>query len=86
MLRTVEGTYRNGEVQLRETPDGVQDGARVLVTFLTPMPVELAQYGVDMAAAAELRARLSTFAEEWESPAMDIYDDYDAARARLQEG
>ena len=36
--------------------------------------------GIDEAQAAELRARLSAFAEEWDSPEMDLYDDYDAAR------
>lgn len=30
----------------------------------------------------ELRARLESFAEEWDSPEMDAYNDYDAARAR----
>jgi hypothetical protein len=33
---------------------------------------------------AELRARLDRFAEEWESPEMSIYDDYDASTAGLQ--
>jgi hypothetical protein len=33
-LLTVEGTYRNGQIELAEAPDGVGDGARVLVTFL----------------------------------------------------
>ena len=30
---TVEGTYREGKVELAETPDGIRE-ARVLVTFL----------------------------------------------------
>jgi len=30
-----------------------------------------------------LRARLATFAEEWNAPEMDIYDNYDAAKANL---
>lgn len=29
---------------------------------------------------AELRARLEPFAQEWESPEMAVYDDYDAER------
>ncbi len=33
MLTTVEGIYRNGKVELDETPEGVQE-RRVLVTFL----------------------------------------------------
>jgi hypothetical protein len=35
MLLTIEGTYKNGKVELAETPAGVE-GARVLVTFLHP--------------------------------------------------
>jgi hypothetical protein len=45
-----------------------------------PKPVDLRAHGIDEAQAAELRARLATFAEDWESPEMDMYDNYDAAR------
>lgn len=34
MLFTVEGTYKNGKVELTETPASIQE-AKVLVTFLT---------------------------------------------------
>jgi len=37
MLLTVEGTYKDGKVELAETPAGVKQ-ARVLVTFLAPEP------------------------------------------------
>jgi hypothetical protein len=84
MRTTVEGIFRNGEVQLRETPAGVEDGMRVLVTFLTRMTDDLEERGIGPEAAAELRARLVTFADEWDSPEMDIYDYYDAARSALQ--
>jgi len=33
---------------------------------------------------AELRDRLDRFAEEWDSPEMSIYDDYDASRANME--
>lgn len=33
MLTTIEGTYENGRVELRETPSHI-DRARVIVTFL----------------------------------------------------
>jgi hypothetical protein len=84
MLRTVEGVYRNGKVELTEVPSDVCDDTRVLVTFLEPQPIDLRARGIDEAHAAELRARLATFAEDWDSPEMAIYDDYDAAKARLQ--
>jgi hypothetical protein len=57
---------------------------RVLVTFLEPPSIDLRARGINEAHAAELRARLATFAEDWDSPEMAIYDDYDAAKARLQ--
>jgi hypothetical protein len=38
MLTTVEGTYRNGKIELAEAPAGL-DHAHVLVTFL-PMSTE----------------------------------------------
>lgn len=82
MLKTVEGFYRRGRIELAETPD-VRDETPVLVTFLEPQPVDLPARGIDPAQAAELRARLASFSDEWASPEMDIYDDYDAARVRL---
>ena len=46
--------------------------------------VRLADYGIGPVQAAELRASFASFAEEWEHPEMDVYDDYDAAKARLE--
>ncbi len=45
--------------------------------------IDLRTRGIDEAQAADLRARLATFAEDWNSPEMDIYDNYDAAKANL---
>jgi hypothetical protein len=84
MLRTIEGVYRNGKVELTEVPSDVHAEMRVLVTFLEPQSIDLQARGIDEAEAAELRARLATFAEDWDSPEMAIYDDYDAAKAHLQ--
>lgn len=36
--------------------------------------VDLREHGINREQAADLRARLSTFAEDWERPEMDIYD------------
>lgn len=83
MLKSVEGVYRKGQIDLVEVPVDVRDETRVIVTFLQSGTVDLRARGIDEAQAAELRARLSTFAEDWESPEMDVYDDYDAARAKL---
>ena len=84
MLRTIEGVYRNGKVELVEIPSDVCNETHVLVTFLEPQAIDLRARGIDEAHAADLRARLATFAEDWDSSEMAIYDDYDAAKARLQ--
>jgi hypothetical protein len=54
------------------------------VTFLEPQVTDLRARGINEAHAAELRARLATFAEDWDSPEMAVYDEYDAAKSRLQ--
>ena len=87
MLRTIEGIYREGKVELAERPNDVGEEVPVLVTFLEqPHRVDLRAHGIDEAHAAELRARLSTFATDWDGAEMDVYDDYDTARAKLQAG
>ncbi len=69
---TVEGTYRNGEVKLSERPPIKE--ARVLVTFLPPGTVDLKSRGIDEQQAADLRARLKPFADDWNRAEMDVYD------------
>lgn len=83
MLKTIEGIYRNGIIELTERPGDVPNEARVIVTFLETKWADLQTRGIDEAQAAELRARLATFAEDWDSPEMDIYDEYDVAHAKL---
>lgn len=82
MLTTIQGIYRNGTIQLIEIPRDVDDETPVIVTFLTGS-VDLAARDIDEKQAADLRARLATFAEEWDSPEMDIYDNYDAAKTNV---
>jgi hypothetical protein len=75
MLKSIEGIYRDGKVQLLEPAPDVNN-SRVIVTFLpSPGPIDLAARGVDERQTAELRWRLETFAEDWNSPEMDVYDD-----------
>ena len=83
MLKSVEGVYRDGKIELTELPEDVHDETRVIVTFLETSPIDLRARGIDEAQAAELRAQLGTFAEEWNSPEMDLYDNYDAVKAKL---
>lgn len=75
MLQSVEGIYRNGKVELLENPNCIED-AKVIVTFLTSTSdsVNLLSRGITPEQAANLRARLQSFAEDWESSDMDVYD------------
>lgn len=83
MLTTVEGVYRDGKIELVEQPPNVHNEARVIVTFLESGQIDLASRGIDHAQAAELRVRLGTFADEWDSTEMDIYDNYDAHKSGI---
>ena len=71
--KTVEGIYRHGKVELLETPTDVEE-ARVIVTFLAEGTVDLPKRGIDEHQAANLRARLSAFVEDWDQPEMGAYD------------
>ena len=83
MLKSIEGIYRQGKVELAEPPTDVKDNTRVIVTFLDSGAIDLETHGMNRDQAADLRSRLAAFAEEWESPEMDVYDDYDSANAQL---
>lgn len=82
MLYTIQGIYRDGKIELVEQPADIQEDTIVLVTFLETNLVNLQERGIDKAAAGEMRARMATFAEEWDSPEMSIYDNYDAAKTK----
>ena len=83
MFKSIEGIYPDGKIELVEVPTDVSDETRVIVTFLEPKHIDLRARRIDEEHAMDLRARLATFAEDWESPEMDIYDDYDVAKANL---
>ena len=83
MLTAIHGVYRKGHVELAETPRSLREDTPVIVTFLAPDSLDLRARGIDDTQAADLRARLSAFAEDWDSPEMDVYNNYDAAKASL---
>ena len=83
MARQIHGVYRNGKVELWEKPDEAIQEAAVIVTFLDGRSIDLPSRGIDQQRAAELRDRLIAFAEEWDSPEMQAYDDYDAVKSKL---
>jgi len=73
MLTAVQGIYRSGKIHLAELPRNVTDNTPVVVTFLNSSRVDLQARGIGSTQAAELRARLAAFAEDWNNPEMDIY-------------
>jgi hypothetical protein len=75
MVKSVEGVYRNGKVELLE-PLAEAEGSRVIVTWVPPADsVGLRQRGIDEIQAADLRRRLVPFAEDWDRPEMAAYDE-----------
>jgi hypothetical protein len=75
MVKSVEGIYRNGEVELVE-PLAEAEGSLVIVTRVHPAePVDLRERGIDESQAADLRRRLAPFAEDWDRPEMAAYDE-----------
>ena len=76
MVKSVQGIYRNGKVELVE-PLTEAEGSRVIVTWIHPTtePIDLRERGIDTGQAADLRHRLAAFAEDWDRPEMAVYDD-----------
>jgi predicted transcriptional regulator len=71
---TSKSIYRDGTVELVKTLTGV-NAARVTIA-LSPRNgcIELQSRGINREQAANLRARLQSFAEDWNCPEMDVYD------------
>jgi hypothetical protein len=82
MLKSIEGVYRKGKIELTEVPVSIGDETRVIVTFLESGGIDLRARGIDEKQAADLRARLGTFAEDWDSPEMSVYDNYASANTQ----
>ncbi|HRO91275.1 MAG TPA: hypothetical protein PK205_10440 [Promineifilum sp.] len=81
MLKSVEGIYRDGKIELIETPANMDEDTPVIVTFLTGQYVDLRAGGISRKQALVLRERLSGFAEDWDSPEMELYDRYDTIKS-----
>jgi len=75
MLRSVEGVYRDGKIELTEIPPEITE-ARVIVTFLPKEgPIDLRTRGISEQQATEMRWGWGAAAEDWDSPEMDVYND-----------
>ena len=83
MLTSVTGIYHDGKIILTEQPRDLPNDTQVIVTFLTAKLIDLSTRGINETQAAELRARLQPFAADWDSPEMDVYNDYDTAKTAL---
>ena len=73
MLKSIEGVYREGRIELLESPPSELEG-KVIVVFLNGGSVDLGERGIDERQAADLRQRLKAFADDWNRPEMDVYD------------
>ena len=83
MLRTVEGIYHQGRVDLLERPEGFKGDVPVMVTFLIETDgVDLRERGITQAQAQDLRGRLTAFREDWDAPEMDVYDYFQSRNCR----
>lgn len=78
MLTTLQGVYRKGKIVLASNPSDIPDETPVIVTFLGGTGTDLRARGISEEQANSLRAQLAAFAEEWDSPEMSVYDNYDA--------
>ena len=63
---------------LKDNPSNIPDETPVIVTFLGGGGIDLRARGINEEQAGTLRAQLASFAEEWDSPEMSVYDDYEA--------
>ena len=75
MLKSIEGVYRDSKIERIETPPPDVAGRVIVTVVSSPIAaVDLADRGVTSEQAADLRRRLTTFAEDWQRPEMDVYD------------
>ncbi len=77
MLTSVRGIYRKGQIEFREKPKNIEEEMSVIITFISPS-IDLHERGIDKKQVQLLREQLSAFADDWDSPEMSVYDDYDA--------
>ncbi len=80
-MLTVEGIYKNGKIELLEAVSEVEQ-SKVLVTFLDGDDIDLKTLGIDQKEAGELREKFASF-DDWNDPALDVYNDYDNAKSPL---
>ena len=83
MSQQLTGIYRQGYIELREKPCHLSDETQVFITLSESHDLPLNTQEITPEQAQQLRHSLASFAEEWNSPEMSIYDDYDAAKLTI---
>jgi len=73
MVKSVEGIYRNGKVEVVEP----------LAEAHPAKPIDLRERGIEESQAADLRRRLTAFGEDWDRPEMAAYDELPPSSSRL---
>ncbi|MEH2235157.1 hypothetical protein [Nostoc sp.] len=53
------------------------------MTSMRPDEIYLTSQGINEAQAEILRSHLATFADDWDSPEMSIFDNYNPAKTNL---
>lgn len=79
MIQSVEGVFRNGQVELLEEPENIRE-ARVIVTFLPDAIGPAGGPWFTSEEVADLRGKLAAWEEDWNAPGMEAYDDYETRR------
>jgi len=82
-MLTVEGIYKDGKIELLEPVSEVKQ-AKVLVTFVENNDIDLRTLGISEKEAGELHEKFAAF-EDWNDPALDVYNDYDNAKSVIDE-
>jgi biopolymer transport protein ExbD len=80
MSQQLTGIYRQEPIELPEKPSHLSDETQVFITVSESPDLRLNTQEITPEQAQQLRHSLASFAEEWNSPEMSIYDDYDAAK------
>lgn len=72
-LKSVDGVYRNGSIELASVPQGVVDDTAVIVTFLNVPLAAQPRDGEDAPQRPPRSAPRQEFAQGWQSPEMETY-------------
>ncbi|MGL5035210.1 MAG: hypothetical protein ACRC6M_15580 [Microcystaceae cyanobacterium] len=80
MSQQLIGIYRQGHIELGENHPHLPDETPVLVTLSHLQDIPLDTQAITQQQAQQLRHSLASFAEEWDSPEMTIYDNYDEVK------